>query len=79
MDDIRKHTEEDHELQELIKVILTGWPEDTSQVPNSAVLYYNVRDELTVQNGLIFRGKRVVTLSISKGHATAHSCLTSWY
>ena len=60
VDDIRKHTEEDNELQELIKVILTGWPEDKSQVPNSAVPYYNVHDELTVQNGVIFRGERVV-------------------
>ena len=32
VDEIRKHTEEDHELQELIKVILTGWLEDKSQV-----------------------------------------------
>ena len=61
VDDIRKHTEEDHELQELIKVILTGWPEYKSQVPHSAVPYYNVRNELTVQNGVIFRGERVVT------------------
>ena len=61
VDDIRKHMEEDHELQELIKVILTGWPEDKSQVPNSAVPYYNVRNELAVQNGVIFQGERVVT------------------
>ena len=61
VDDIRKHTEEDHELQELIKAILTGWPEDKSQVPNSAVPYYHVRNELAVQNGVIFRGERVVT------------------
>ena len=61
VDGIRKHTEEDHEFQELIKVILTGWPEDKSQVPNSAVPHYNVRDELTVQNGVIFRDERVVT------------------
>ena len=53
MDDIRRHTE-DHELQELIKVVLTGWPEDKSQVPNSAVPYYNVRNELAV--GVSFRG-----------------------
>lgn len=61
VDDIRKHTEEEHELKELIKLILTGWPEDKSQVPNSAVPYYNVRNELTVQNGVIFRGEREVT------------------
>ena len=60
VDDIRKHTEGDHELKELIKVILTRWPEDKSQVPNSAIPYYNVRDELTVQNNVIFRGERVV-------------------
>ena len=60
VDDIRKHTEEDNELQELIKVILTGWPEDKSQVPNSAVPYYNVCNELTIQNSVIFRGERVV-------------------
>ena len=61
VDDIRKHMEEDHELQELIKAILTGWPEDKSQVPNSAVPYYHVRNELAIQNGVICRGERVVT------------------
>ena len=60
MDDIRKHMDKGHELQELIKVTLTGWPEDKSQVSNPALPYYNVRDELTVQNGVIFRGERVV-------------------
>ena len=55
VDDICRNTE-DHELQELIKVVLTGWPEDKSQVPNSAVPYYNVRNELAVQNGVSFRG-----------------------
>lgn len=54
VDDIGKNTEGDHGLQELIKVILTGWPEDKSQVPNSAVPYFNVHDELTIQNGVIF-------------------------
>ena len=54
VDAIGKNTEEDHELQELIKVILTGWPEDKSQVPNLAVPYFNVHDELTIQNGVIF-------------------------
>ena len=60
VDAIRKHTEEDDELQELIKVILTGWLEDKSQVPNLALPYYNVCNELTVQNGVIFGGQRVV-------------------
>ena len=60
VDDIRKHTEEDRELQEIIKVILSGWPEDKRDVSESAVPYFNIRDELTVHNGVIFQGERTV-------------------
>ena len=46
--------------QVLMKVILQGWSEDKSSVPSLALPYFNQRDELTVQNVLIFRGERVV-------------------
>lgn len=57
VDDICKDTEEDHKPQELNKVLLTRWPEDKSQVPNSALPYYNVHDELIVPNGVIIKKK----------------------
>lgn len=57
VDDVCKDTEEDHKPQELNKVLLTGWPEDKSQVPNSALPYYNVHDDLIVPNGVIFKAK----------------------
>ena len=46
--DIQRATELDRELQTLKNVILQGWPEVKGQA------------ELSVQNGVIFRGERVI-------------------
>ena len=55
---IAKVTKQDKTLEQLIKVIEQGW--DTSYIPNDLNLYYNVRNELSVQNGIIFKGDRCV-------------------
>ncbi|CAB4003659.1 Hypothetical predicted protein [Paramuricea clavata] len=60
LDDIRASMETDERMQELKKVILKGWPDKRSDVPGQARQYFGVRDELTVQEGLIFRGERVL-------------------
>ena len=41
---------------------MSGWPEHKEDVPNAAAPYFKVRDELAVQNGVIFHGKRAVVL-----------------
>ena len=60
LEEIRQETRADESMQVLTKVILQGWPDDKSSVPPIALPYFNQRDELMVQNGLIFRGERVV-------------------
>ena len=57
---IRSATEQDESLQMLRSVILQGWPETKDQIPVQITPYFNLRDELSVQDGLIFRGERVV-------------------
>ena len=52
--------ETDERMQELKKFILKGWPDKRSHVPGPARQYFGVRDELTVQEGFIFRGESVV-------------------
>jgi hypothetical protein len=42
-------------MQELKEVLQNGWPNRKYNVPHSAMIYFDVRDELTVQNGLIFK------------------------
>ncbi|XP_021364173.1 uncharacterized protein K02A2.6-like [Mizuhopecten yessoensis] len=58
--EIQKQTSTDESLQTLREVILEGWPESKSKTPALAQPYFHVRDELAVQDGIIFRGERAV-------------------
>ena len=57
---IQRETENDESLQILKAVIQQGWPEQKSALPSIISPYYNMRDEMSVQDGLIFKGERVV-------------------
>ena len=65
-------------------LILKGWPNDKSHLPLQAAPYYSLRDELTVQDGVILRGERlVIPASLRKqmknklhsSHMGTESCL----
>ena len=60
LDDVQAHTAKDDTLQVLTRVILEGWPEDKTAIPAAAMPYFSVRDELSVQNGIILRGERAL-------------------
>ena len=47
-------------MQTLKTTILTGWPESKQETEINIRHYWQIRDELTVQNGIVFRGSRVV-------------------
>ena len=53
-------TAKDESLQVLSQVIRAGWPTKTSMVPTSAQPFFKYRDEMTRQNGLIFKGTKIV-------------------
>ena len=67
---------DDPVLQELRKIILQGWPETKSEVPEFLHAYYDFRDELTVQDQLVFKGPRLVVPAplrkemMAEAHAT---------
>ena len=57
---------------------LRGWPENSSSVPKEVSEYFNVRDELAVQDGIIFKGQRCVipqTLRQKVAHTGIQGCL----
>lgn len=63
--EIQKETASDTTLQILKKVILNGWPDNKNEVPTELHPYFTIRDELSVQDGVIFKGSRcVVPLSV---------------
>ena len=80
----RVETEQDDTLQSLKTTILKGWPEDKSNVPSQLAPYYSMRDELSIYDGLVFKGERLVVpqglraevkRDIHASHAGVEGCL----
>ena len=57
---IKEYTSSDEHLQQLRAVIMDGWPTEKKDLPHQVATYFPYRDELSVQDGLVFRGERVV-------------------
>ena len=55
---IQCETEKDESLQALKAVIQQGWLDDKSAPPPVVSPYFNMRDEMSVEDGLIFKGER---------------------
>ena len=64
--------------------IIKGWPNEKSKVPLCITPYFDYRDELTVQDGIVLRGERVVIptsmrkqlkAEVRSGHSGINSCL----
>lgn len=58
--EIQRTTESDCDLCKLKTTILRGWPESKEQLDPAVQLYFPFREDLSVQNGIIFKGERVV-------------------
>lgn len=74
--EIQKFTETDPDLQSLATIIKDGWPTSKDGIKPELQCYYTFREELTVQNGVIFKGERLVipaalrTTMINKLHSS---------
>ena len=63
LQELRDATASDCVLHKLIQVTLGGWPLQKSDTDLDVRAYYNVRHELTMQNGLVFKDNRIVVLT----------------
>ena len=57
---IRSAMESDPVMKELKTTIREGWPETKDHLPVKIRDYFPFREELTLQNGLVFKGERLV-------------------
>ena len=57
---LKGETRRDEGLQKLRSVILQGWPQTKKDLPSEVQSYWNYRDELTVNDGLVYKGDLVV-------------------
>ena len=84
LDEIRAETRKDQCLREFSETILLGWPEKKEHAPALTRSYFSMRDELTVQDGLVFKGNSLVIpkslradmkLKIHSYHLGREACL----
>ena len=82
--EIQQETAADPVLQSLTQVILKGWPEKKDDLPIELHPYFDVRDELTAQDGVLFKGLRCLIPSslrpkirecLHGAHTGIESCL----
>ena len=60
LEQIRCATAEDATLQRLYQVVMNGWPELRRSIPEDVRPYWNMRDEMSTSDGLLFAGERIV-------------------
>jgi len=53
-------TTSDDNPQILMSTVLEGWPNTLNEVPAKIKPYFQFRDEITVQNGFLLKGKRLI-------------------
>ena len=84
LDEIRTETSKDATLQNLKDVIINGWPQHKNKLPDCLQPYFNYRDELTIQDGIIVRSDKVVIpvsmrsemkRKVHVGHLGINSCV----
>lgn len=57
---VRQATSGDHQSAILIQYIQEGWPDHRYEVPEEIKEYFDIRDTLTFDEGIIYKGERLV-------------------
>ena len=82
-DEVLQETNKDKEFQSLKHYISTGWPAKRSQIPVFLHPYWNLRDELMIESGILMKNSKVLipkTLKqkyvrqIHQGHQGIEAC-----
>ncbi|XP_062713588.1 uncharacterized protein K02A2.6-like [Aedes albopictus] len=60
LNEIIAATEADTSLQQVMQYIRDGWPASVDRVPDSARMFFKYRNELSIQDGIIYRNDRIV-------------------
>ena len=58
--EIKEDTAKDPGLKKVTKCIIEGWPNSKDNIPNDAKSHWSFREELSIINGIVFKGERLV-------------------
>ncbi|XP_053388481.1 uncharacterized protein K02A2.6-like [Mercenaria mercenaria] len=78
LQEIKVNTDRDEQLLSLKQVIIEGWPDERNHCKSELLDFWNYRDELTVMDGIIMKGHKIVIPQslkadlLSKLHSSSH-------
>lgn len=58
--EIRDATSRDNDLNVVLELTINGWPDSKKEVPDEAKPYYDVRHDISHQDGILCKGERVI-------------------
>ena len=53
-------TASDPDMNQLLQVVMTGWPSSKASLPACLTPYWSMRDELSIVDGILYRGLQVL-------------------
>ena len=57
----QSETAKDETLGKLMKTVIKGWPESKHKLDSDLSPYWNIRDEINISDGILFKGERIIT------------------
>lgn len=57
---LRDQTARDPTMNALMETIIQGWPDSIKDLPTDVRVFWSFREELAVEDGIIFKGKQVL-------------------
>ena len=56
LEELHEATAKDHKLQLLAKIVHEGWPPTIKDCPHSIQSYWYFRDDITYEDGILYKG-----------------------
>ena len=56
----QSETAKDETLGKLIKTVINSWPESKHKLDSDLSYDWNIRDEINISDGLMFKGERII-------------------
>ena len=66
LEEIKEETAKDPGLKKVTKCIIERWPNSKDNRPNEAKSYWSFREELSIINGIVFKGERLVITEVMR-------------
>ncbi|XP_062558245.1 uncharacterized protein K02A2.6-like [Armigeres subalbatus] len=63
LDQIRKESHQDEDIQWIIRAIVEGWPSRPQEAPDRVQVFWKYKDDLSVQGGIVYRNDRILVPS----------------